>query len=75
MTDQITTEFVTERATAADDDLDHIVCCDDNTSFCGIDVTDLDWGEPIVPCVVCDAMDDYYNRLGICCPKNGDDDD
>ncbi len=31
-------------AATGDDDLDHIVCCDDNLTLCGLDAEDMEWG-------------------------------
>jgi hypothetical protein len=33
----------TTPARTADDNISHIVCCDENTALCGLDVTDYPW--------------------------------
>lgn len=61
---------------AHDDDIDHVYCCDPNTSICGKDISDLDeecdpdcWTHPT--CSVC-----WINRHSILwtcplCDKQG----
>ncbi|GAB3656611.1 hypothetical protein [Glycomyces tarimensis] len=64
---------VAERESEADDDLMHIVCeHDEDTALCGTDLAGAEWGEGL-SCVVCEDLDDYYDELGICCPKGGSD--
>ncbi|MFJ2004761.1 hypothetical protein [Streptomyces chartreusis] len=44
-------------ATDHGQDLDHVVCCDEDTALCGVDVSDAVWGAGLpdltVMCVVC----------------------
>lgn len=45
--------------TSAGRDLDHMVCCDPDTAFCGLDVTDHPWADngPESLCSVCADLD------------------
>lgn len=51
------------------EDLDHVVCCDDDIALCGADVSGHDWGEgtfdPTQMCVVCREL------YGKPCPRCG----
>jgi hypothetical protein len=55
------------------DELDHYACDhDENTAFCGTDVSHVEFTEFTdndLICVVCADLDDLYASLGICCPK------
>jgi hypothetical protein len=35
------------------DDLNHIVCCDDDLALCGTDVSAAHWSEDETDCLVC----------------------
>ena len=44
-----------------DDDLIHLVCCDNNTALCGVDVSDASWVDgdnECVPCPLCALADE-----------------
>ncbi|WP_432112827.1 hypothetical protein [Streptomyces sp. S1] len=38
---------------ALDTDITHIVCCDDDTALCGLDVSGFRWHQGGEDCVVC----------------------
>lgn len=61
-----------ERETADDDDLCHLVCTDHapDRSLCGRDVSADPWlrqGQAVLECVVCNDLDEVYERQGWCC--------
>lgn len=46
--------LVVNQRTRHDDELNHIVCCDDNRSLCGLDMTEVPWcDDDENECVVC----------------------
>lgn len=42
------------------DDTTHVVCCDENTALCGLDMTHVPWTSPDedTTCVVCADLDE-----------------
>lgn len=44
---------------AVDDNLDHLVCCDDNLATCGTDVTDVTWVDSPTTCPTCAYIDEH----------------
>lgn len=61
-----------EPQAGSDDELNHIVCCDDDTvALCGTDVTEFEWREDEeTTCVVCAYLDELEGETcdGVC-PK------
>lgn len=61
-----------ELADVDGDDLEHLVCCDENTALCGTDVSASAWGpgwENVAPeekCVVCYELQDADGVCPIC---------
>ena len=58
----------------ADDDLDHWVCCiKDDISFCGKDVSGMDYDEEMeaATCIPCSHLfsDKNYCPVGLKCPE------
>lgn len=56
-------------ATGHDDDLHHVTCCDDDIAMCGLDVTDVPWGdgEGEVLCPLCAIAEEE----DLACPVPG----
>lgn len=58
------TQSLTQPLTAEDllasSEMSHIVCCDDDTAICGIDVSDAVWrpDEEDADCVVCIELEE-----------------
>jgi hypothetical protein len=54
-----------------DDDVSHLVCCDDNTALCGLDVTNLPFldSPDDVDCPLCVLADDSdFSCPALDCP-------
>lgn len=47
----------TKAAGQADDEILHIVCCDENLALCGADATTLTWSCDGLPCLVCHDLE------------------
>jgi hypothetical protein len=53
--------------TDVDDELDHLICCDDDTAFCGLDVSDMAEGHTGEQCPLCALVNETSG-----CPHCGE---
>lgn len=73
MSAAVATTSAPNEVNASGPEVCHYVCCDENTAFCGADVTHSTWLTPDEEaqspvCVVCDDLDESS-----CCGQLGDD--